>query len=340
MAVPASAATTLLLLLAGGAAGGLVPTPFGHRPAECVVEVPDGSHVEEHEGRLRVSHPVLGERLYEVPASCHEERHQPRRRVRAPAWGQRCDLNPAGKNCSCDAPPCTCAALPCNSWIDNAGLWTHPQALGGFSAVYSVPATPPASGPGQCLFWFIGTENTDGLPRHGVMPAPGRTILQPVLTYNPSGWCQNSSTGWCMSSWNCCPANVTTHSPYLLDVKPGETYFGMFNQTSPGVFEVVSRNTKTGKQTALKASGVGRLFNWADVTLEVYDITSCALFASGPVTFSQMELWDTEAKPIASSDWLLTSPKPCGGSVTRVGVRTIAIQHSPEHGPTAGEVIV
>jgi hypothetical protein len=35
------------------------PTPFGHRPVECVVEVPNGAHVEEdpHSADLIISHP-------------------------------------------------------------------------------------------------------------------------------------------------------------------------------------------------------------------------------------------------------------------------------------------
>ena len=38
----------------------LVPTPFGLRPKQCVVEVPDGAHVDEDETGLVLSHPQLG----------------------------------------------------------------------------------------------------------------------------------------------------------------------------------------------------------------------------------------------------------------------------------------
>lgn len=34
----------------------------------------------------------------------------------------------------------------------------------------------------------------------------------------------------------------------------------------------------------------GRKFNWVDVTLETYDVTDCAQFASGPVSFYDMKL--------------------------------------------------
>jgi len=307
----------------------LVSTPFGKRHEDCVLEVPEGSVTSEENGRLKVSHPLLGETWHEVPAICHDEQYQPAKRAapRTPAWGAKCDLDDTPKECQCDSPPCTCSALPCNSWIDNAGFWTHPQAIGGFSSVYTVPQTPQSSGPGQCLFWFIGTENTDGLPRHG-QPVGGRTILQPVLTYNPDGWCKNSKSGWCFSSWNCCPANVTTHSPYINNVQPGEKYLGYFNLTKEGTYEVGSQNVKTGEKTTLQAAGNGRIFNWADITLEVYDLTSCDLFATGPMTFGEIKVWDTTMRPIKTDKWLLTSTKPCKGTVTQVDAQTITVEHS------------
>ena len=149
------------------------------RPAECVREVPHGSVVSEMpNGLLKVAHETLGDALYDVPSHCREMK-EPARRMTSSSWGKHCDLDPTHPDCACDDPPCTCDTLPCNSWIDNAGLWTHPQSIGGFSSEYTVPQTPLVSA-GQTLFWFIGAENTDGLPRHGNYSGPnGRTILQP-----------------------------------------------------------------------------------------------------------------------------------------------------------------
>jgi hypothetical protein len=156
---------------------------------------------------------------------------------------------------------------------------TGNTAIGGFSATYTVPGTPPGDADnGQTLFYFIGAENTDGTPRHGAN-GDGRTILQPVLTYDPSAWCKGSKTGWCMSSWNCCPANVTTHSTYINDIKPGEKWVGFFNLTSETTYEVVSKSAVTGQETKLAMARGGRDFNWADVTLEVYGINKCDEFA-------------------------------------------------------------
>lgn len=293
------------------------------------MEVPNGALVTEENGFLKVTSNELGETLHKVAPVCQEERYQPVQRAapRVPTWGEKCDLNSTAQACRCNSAPCTCNSLPCNSWMDNAGFWTHPQKIGGMSSVYTAPKSPPTAG-GQTQFWFIGTENTDGLPRHG-QPGAGRTILQPVLTYDPSGWCSSSANGWCMSSWNCCPAGVTTHSPYILDVQPGEKYLMYWNMTQPDTYEVVSQVVRTGKKTTLQALGKGRVFDWADVTLEVYAVDTCDLFSGGPMTFGEIALWDTDMKPIAVDNWLLTSNRPCGGKVTQIDTKTITVEHSP-----------
>jgi hypothetical protein len=198
--------------------------------------------------------------------------------------------------------------------------------------MYTVPDTPPAGDKGQTLFWFIGAENTDGLPRHGGFSGPnGRTILQPVLTYGPSTNCGGKSkNGWCFSNWNCCPAGVTTHSPYDYDYKPGDKIYAYFNLARPGVYEIGSKNMRTGYQNGpLEADSPGAwLFNWADATLEVYDTNDCDEFAKGTMTFGELKLWDTEMKPIPSKNWLLTSERPCGGTVKQVDQETITVEHS------------
>lgn len=307
----------------------LIPTPGGGlRPRECVLEVPHGSHVAEiRDGTaLLITHratntAVAKQSVHVVPEICHDALYQ--------GWYQGV---PANK--TCDVPPCTCSQLPCNNWVDNAGLFPKDSAgadvgIGGFSSVYTVPGTPRAAAGNEVLFYFIGAENTDGYPRHGANGV-GRTILQPVLTFDPAGWCAASSTGWCMSSWNCCPANVSTHSPYLLDLRPGDALIGSFALgASNESFEVVSRDVARGTESALLMSRDGRTFNWADVTLEVYNIERCTQFASGPMLFERLQLWDTDLKaivparrPTAAGDdaWLLTTDKVgCGGSISPKG---------------------
>jgi hypothetical protein len=126
----------LVWSLASLAAVPVVRTPFGEVADGCTVSVPHGTHVEEGTDGLLLSHPTLGEWEHKRPAHCTS---LPSR-----------------------AAPVTCSSLPCNNWIDNAG-WMQPNAtrpIGGFSATYSVPATPSARGPGQTLFYFIGVRDT------------------------------------------------------------------------------------------------------------------------------------------------------------------------------------
>jgi hypothetical protein len=279
---------------------------------QCVLEVPTGSHVEEMATTVRVTHPTLGQWEHTPDPICLTPPYAPTPRpVRAVV------ADPG--NQSCDEPPCTCDSLPCNNWIDTAGYMTGDRVIGGMSTVMTVPGTPTnGNGGGQTLFYFPGAENTDGTPRHGNPPPSGRAILQPVLTYGPLTNCQGSTprskTGWCIASWYCCPKGLTTHSTYLGDVAPGDKWLGLFNLTSPGAdgtFEVVSQNTATGQKTSLSCPRQGRNFNWADITLEIYSVDTCSGLAIGPMTFSEIALWDERMSPI-SPEWLFTSKKPCG----------------------------
>lgn len=290
--------------------GDFLVTPFGMRPRECVLEVPSGAVVEETEGEtVRVT---VGETSWEHTPS-------PRCRNLSTSFSSTGLSDP-----SCQKPPCTCSALPCNNWIDNAGSMNMKRFIGGMSATYLTPGTPPRDN-GQTLFYFIGAENTDGTPRGGQPPPSGRAILQPVLTYSPSGWCVNSTTGWCFSSWYCCPKNLTTHSTYIIDIKPGDIFMGSFNLSTNGYFETVGRNVATGETTSLKSPRQGRNFNWADITQEVYSVESCQDFAVGPMEFRDVSLWDTHFEEM-SPDWLLTRNKPCEGKIVQNG-KSFTVMH-------------
>lgn len=283
-------------------------TPFGTVEDGCTLEVPHGTYVDEDEHGLVLSHRVLGTWRYTPPSHCKPP--QPR---------------PAASNI-------TCSSLPCNNWIDNAG-WQQPNGstpIGGISANYLVPATPTKQGQGQTLFYFIGAENTDGQPRHGQPPPSGRAILQPVLTYDPDGWCKESSTGWCFASWYCCPANITVHSTYVQDVKPFDSFQSSFNISEDGqTYTVTGVSAATGEAATLQCPRQGRNMNWADVTLEVYQILSCDMFAASRMAFREVTLWDTSFKEL-TPQWSLSPASPCGGSVTIDPEEhpTVHIEHS------------
>merc|ERR1712216_283710 len=113
------------------------------------------------------------------------------------------------------------------------------------------------------------------------------------------------------------------------DYKPGDQIYAYFNLTRPGVYEIGSRKTRTGVVNGpLEADSPGAwLFNWADATLEVYAAKHCDEFATGKMTFGELKLWDTEMKPILKDNWLLTSERPCGGTVRQVDKQTITVEH-------------
>ena len=85
----------------------------------------------------------------------------------------------------------------------------------------------------------------------------------------------------------------------------------------------------TGQETKLSCPRQGRNFNWADATLEVYNVKSCEEFAIGPMHFTENRLWDTAGKPMAPK-WLETGPKICGGSTTLNSDGSITIEHRGE----------
>ena len=235
----------LLHLLALSYVSCVVRTPFGIIDDGCSVEVPHGTTVSETSRSLLLSHPELGAWEIQPPEHCAIRGGAARSNV-------------------------TCSNLPCNSWIDNAGFMRQADAkpLGGFSANYQVPETPAKRAPGQTLFYFIGAENTDGTPRHGQPPPSGRAILQPVLTFDPDGWCKASKTGWCFASWYCCPKSITVHAPYVQDVTPFDTFITNFSLTAASdEFEVTGQSITTKLASTLRCPRQGRNFNCARLPL-------------------------------------------------------------------------
>ena len=304
---------SLLLLTIVTAGKVKIATPFGLQHEECIVEVSNGAMVAHNDTHLLVT-------------------------THSGTWSKRPSLVCGNKplsttfsDPSCNSPPCTCNSLPCNNWIDNAGSMNLKAIIGGMSATYLTPSSPINKSSGQTLFFFIGAENTNGTPRSGQPPPSGRAILQPVLTFDPAGWCKNSSTGWCFSSWYCCPKNLVTHSPYIQNVEPGDEFLGYFNISLDGTtFETVGENVNTGEKTALKSLRQGRNFNWADITQEVYNIKNCDNFASSLMEFQDVQLWDTKYNQM-NPNWLYTRQKPCGGTIIKKDLKnnrsTFAIMH-------------
>lgn len=56
------------------------------------------------------------------------------------------------------------------------------------------------------------------------------------------------------------------------------------------------------------------------------------------MTFGDIKLWDTNMKTISADKWLLTSSKPCGGTMSQIDEETMTVQHSTDQIVTNGVV--
>jgi len=275
----------------------LVPTPHGMRPEECVLEVPNGAHVAEDNGRVRVT--VINDAgqpevsFYNSPSICSADMERrpemPRRSVQSPSF------------------------QPINGWLDYAGWYpgkpdNNIQYMG---STYTVPNTP-ASNNQQTLYYFIGIQDNS---------SPAVNILQPVLTFGPL------QTGWYAESWACCPANISTHSSALTGLKSGTSMTGFVERLNADLWEINS--AYNGKNTTLFSEIGGYNYNWFAATEEVYGVTQCNQFAGGPMAMAKMVLKDKQGNNLTPK-WVFTKQEACGGTITEVNKSPLAvvIQHS------------
>jgi len=276
---------------------GMVLTPFGIRSSRCVLEVESGSHIAQTPTGLKITQTsstgvVLSEQFITVPEECHHdgfvENYLRNRRTKA--------------------------FPPINGWIDNAG-WYPPSSesnLDSFTSVYTVPGDPP-SDVGQVLFFFIGMQN-NAYPN-------AVNILQPVLTWG------NGIKGWNLASWDCCPKNITVSSKSITGFGAGDLIDGYINRVSSDTWKINSVIQKSGANTTLVAQVGTYLYDWADVTQEVYGVTDCPQFAKGTMTFSKLTLKDA-AQQTLSPGWQFTGTTQCSGVIKQTDATTITITHS------------
>lgn len=197
-----------------------------------------------------------------------------------------------------------------DGWLDYVDEYTTPLTVGFFNGTYTVPEEPPSGMDGQTLFYFIGTEN--------MKDSESITILQPVLTW------ANGHDKWNMASWNCCPAGEATTSDFLLDLEPGTTAYGYINITET---EATIVSEYAGKSVNLVIEGEMRVFDWLDVTLEVYGVDGCDDFAASDATISAMTIQDSTGAAFVP-DWEdATGSTDCEGSQT-FSADTWTVSHS------------
>jgi len=289
--------TIVLLLAVVFASAKNVITPFGIRSEKCVIEVPSDTLIIEGDGVLLIQRPgALVAEEFAVPAECSEDIDEIHKK-----YVQR-------KRASNPTPE-----LDINGWLDYGG-WYPPAAdsnLNSFTVSQVVPGTPGSPSGGQVLFYFIGMQDND---------SPAVNIIQPVLTWG------NGYNQWYLKSWACCPSNITVSSPALFGLNDGDTFQGTVVRKSPSTWTIDS--VFNGKHTTLNAQVGDYNYNWADVTLEVYNVNTCEDFAPGKATFNDLVLKDAQGDTL-TPQWTFTGPTSCAGSIAQTSPTSVYIQHTP-----------
>jgi len=274
-----------------------VLTPYGYRLKQCVMEVPSGSFVApDPNGKLRVeSHMGTSTvvKTFDSPPECGADlqRLYNERQMRKKLNGT--------------------APFPINGWLDYGGWYpSGSQAnLQKYTSTYTIPNNPTTVST-QTLFYFIGMQDNEE-PNY-------LNIIQPVLTWG------NGNPSWYVQSWACCPNNITVSSPPVTGLKPGQTMNGLINRVSKDVWDIDSE--WQGQHTTLMAQVGDMLYNWAAVTLEVYNVYSCGQFATGKFTSANMKLSDAAGQSL-SPNWAFTGATSCSG-VIQGNAQTVTISHS------------
>lgn len=277
-----------------------IPTPHGDRPAECVIEIPDGATFYESEGGLTIEHQDGRRESRSVHPICHTD--SVALKMAARRTGQPPKLT-SGTN----------ASMKVGQWMDNAG-YTYNSGYSKFSGNYNIPADPK-SGSGQILYYFIGLENTNDGPVN---------ILQPVL-----GW----SSGWTLASWACCPSNISTTSRTISGLQAGQLVEGNMERTGASTWKIDS--TVNGQTTTLNPTVGSYGYVWADVTLEIYSISSCDQYSNGKVHFTDMKLTGSGGESV-TPQWTQPAGTECQGKVDIFDTQTIDIYHNGGSSPTPG----
>jgi len=286
-----------VVALASDIPDGYVRTPYGVRPKECVLELPSGSRFSEHEDGLLVTTPE-GQYIHPVPSICHEDDVLGK-------YNEKTKQKMAGKVDS--------TAFPLNGWLDYAG-WYPPSGednINYFSSTYLIPGDPPSDA-GQVLFYFIGSQDN---------AYAAVNILQPVLTWG------NGVKGWNLASWCCCPKNISVQSKTISGLKAGQHINGIIKRVDSVTWDIESIVQETGANTTLTPQVGSYLYDWADVTLEVYSVTACNQFATGPCVFSALNLKDVQGDTLTPA-WQLTKTTQCNGVIQSSGANSLSITHS------------
>merc|ERR1719361_3042872 len=264
-----------------------VDTPHGKRLKECVYSFPQGTTVEDLNGKVLVEYKNGTSETIVPPVQCHEDMARMMK-----VWEEK-------KLYQDKTGP--------NAWLDNAGWYPPGRDMSKFTGTYVNPAGDPSRG-GCTLYYFIGMQNNGQGPVN---------ILQPVLAYQGSGWS--------FTSWICCPSNIST-TGNTVRTKAGAVLKGIINRVDGSTWDVVSTN-EAGSSSNLKQRVGPYKYTWADVTMEQYGYSSCSQSPKGPIRFNDMKIYNAGGTEIIQqAQWSKTGRTMCSGTLIEKAKDDITIE--------------
>jgi len=246
-----------------------VVTPNGYFSPDCVATVHEGDQVQTN----GVIHRASG--AMERAPVCTKANFT--------LQGQRIEAD--GRHTFSSTPP------PEQSGWVQAANYTSSKPIGRIVATWTVP-TAPTTKSNQVIYFFPGLEQLPTV----------QSILQPVL-----GWNGYNDQAWTLASWNCCVDGTTFHSDPVPakagDVVVGDTYSTCAAGQACSTWKIDSRNTTTGRTSTLTTNPYADLTWVFGGVLEVYNVATCGQYPVGPITFSNIQVYDRNNTRVSNPPW-------------------------------------
>ncbi|MGF6492466.1 hypothetical protein ABIE56_000621 [Luteibacter sp. 621] len=245
-----------------------VVTPNGYFSPDCVATVHQGDELQAN-GLIRRASGVS-----EKAPTCGKANFS--------LQGER--IEPNGRRSLTATPP------EQSGWVQAAN-YSSSKPIGRIVATWTVPSAPSTKDD-QVIYFFPGLEQLPTV----------QSILQPVL-----GWNGYGDKAWTLASWNCCVDGTTFHSDPVPakagDVVVGDTYSTCAAGQACSTWKIDSRNTTTGQTSSLTTNPYADLTWVFGGVLEVYNVSTCGEYPGGPITFSNIQVYDRNNTRVSNPPW-------------------------------------
>lgn len=241
----------------------------GVYPEGCVVEIPDGAQVFQHDRSFTVIFADGEEIEYEEDIRCRPESLPERILAILQAEG---------------------LPVPDERLAHGWQAWTtyyHQSGINSFPGYFTVPDIPEETTFNQILYIFTGLQNINWVPEpYGPEPWGKFDIIQPVLELF-------GKEGWQLQSWYV-PLPGMAKTSRTMNVNPGDNIFGNMTLTGPSSWTIISQSTETGEAVTLDVTNEDVLVSqpWAYTTLEVYNVDGCSQYPDNDILFTDMDMYD------------------------------------------------